>query len=540
MTSDLDLLNQFARENSQAAFSEIVRRHLDLVYSAALRQVHSSQLAEDIAQSVFTDLARNVGKMGSTGVPPVSSLTPWLYAVTRRTAIDAIRKESRRQLREQIAVEMNTMNATTNDWTQIEPLLDEAMAALDETDRSAVLLRFFENKSLREIGEALGASEDAAQKRVSRAVERLREFFSKRNVTIGASGLAVLVSANAVQAAPVGLATTISAAAVLAGTAVHTSTLIAATKTIAMTTIQKTIIGAMLAAAIGTGIFEAHQNSKLQNQIQTLQQQQAPLAEQIRQLQQERDDATNQLATLAVENKRLQSSQNTTELLKLRGEVTRLQDEAKNPTDIAAKALVAKVNKLRQRLEETPGAIIPELQFLTEKDWLNAANGNLDTDADYRRALALLRSTGENEFVSMLKPALNQYMQANNGQFPTDLSQLQQYFASPVDDAVLQRWEITSPATVPNIGVGQDGIITEKAAVDDIFDSRNVVGSNGSGSVDFLTTETEDILRPVYKAFSAANNGQTITDYSQLLPYATTPEQQAAIQKWIQQKMLNN
>ena len=128
----------------------------------------------------------------------------------------------------------------TNDWTQIEPLLDDAMAALDETDRSAVLLRYFENKSLREVGEALGASEDAAQKRISRAVERLREFFSKRNGTIGAGGLAVLVSANAVQAAPVGLAATISAAAVLAETAVSTSTAITATKVIAMTTIAKT------------------------------------------------------------------------------------------------------------------------------------------------------------------------------------------------------------------------------------------------------------------------------------------------------------
>ena len=215
MTSDLDLLGQYVRNHSQDAFATLVQRHLDLVYSAALRQVRSPQLAEDIAQSVFTDLARDAGKLKSDTI-----LTAWLYAVTRRTAIDAIRKESRRQLREQIAVEMNNMNATVNDWAQIEPLLDDAMAALEETDRSAVLLRFFENKSLREVGEALGASEDAAQKRVSRAVERLREFFSKRNVTIGASGLAVLVSANAVQAAPVGLAATISAAAVLAGTAV--------------------------------------------------------------------------------------------------------------------------------------------------------------------------------------------------------------------------------------------------------------------------------------------------------------------------------
>ena len=132
------------------------------------------------------------------------------------------------------------------------------MAALDETDRSAILLRYFENKNLREVGEALGASEDAAQKRVSRAVERLREFFSKRNVTIGASGLAVLISANAVQAAPVGLAATISAAAVLAGTAVHTSTVIAATKAIAMTTLQKTSSSPRRSPPlVGTGIYRS-------------------------------------------------------------------------------------------------------------------------------------------------------------------------------------------------------------------------------------------------------------------------------------------
>ncbi|MGA2855199.1 MAG: sigma-70 family RNA polymerase sigma factor [Verrucomicrobiota bacterium] len=326
MTSDLDLLRRFALENSQDAFSEIVRRHLNLVYSAALRQVRSPQLAEEVAQSVFADLARVAGEISGTGVPPVRSLTPWLYAVTRRTAIDAIRKESRRQLREQIAVEMTNMNATADSgtgispvWTDIEQHLDDAMAALDETDRSAILLRFFENKNLREVGAALGTSDDAAQKRVSRAVERLREFFSKRNVTIGASGLAVLISANAVQSAPIGLAATISAAAVLTATAVHTSTVITATKAIAMTTLQKTLVTATVAVLAGAGIYQAHQAARLRDQIQTLQQQQAPLAEQIQQLQREHDDATNRLADLAVENFRLKSNPNEFELLRLRG-----------------------------------------------------------------------------------------------------------------------------------------------------------------------------------------------------------------------------
>ena len=326
MTGDLDLLKRFMREKSQDAFTSLVNRHVNLVYSAALRQVRVPQLAEEVAQSVFSDLAADAAKLAGNGNALSQTLTPWLYAVTRRTAIDVIRKESRRQLREQIAVGMNDMNATSADWTQIEPLLDDAMAALDETDRNAILLRYFENKNLREIGEALGTSDDAAQKRVSRAVERLREFFSKRNLTIGASGLAVVISANAVQAAPVALAVTISAAAILTGTAVSTSTVVAATKTIAMTTLQKTLVTAALTAAVGTGIFEAHQATQLRAQNQRIQQEQATFTDQLQQLQRERDDATNRLAGLMVENEELKSNSNQMELLRLRGEVTRLKN----------------------------------------------------------------------------------------------------------------------------------------------------------------------------------------------------------------------
>jgi len=379
MTSDLDLLRRFARENSQDAFAEIVRRHLNLVYSAALRQVRSPQLAEEIAQSVFADLARVAATpssplRGSDASSP-QTLTPWLYAVTRRTAIDAIRKESRRQFREQIAVEMNDMNATSADWTQISPLLDDAMATLDETDRSAILLRYFENKNLREVGEALGASEDAAQKRVSRAVERLREFFSKRNVTIGAGGLAVLISANAVQSAPVGLAAAISAAAVLAGSAVHTSTVIAATKAIAMTTLQKTLVTATIAVLAGAGIYEARQAAQLRDQIHTLQQQQAPLADQIQQLQRERNDATNLVAGLRVENGQLRSNPNETELLKLRAEVMRLrtiQATAKTPLQQAKPEGYLTMDQLRFSGNSTPEAAFESMRWAAVTGNFNA------------------------------------------------------------------------------------------------------------------------------------------------------------------------
>src|SRR5262249_9633072 len=160
---------------------------------------------------------------------------------------------------------------------------------LSDDDRDAVLLRYFKNHDFRTVGTSLGLSDDAAQKRVSRAVERLREFFSKRGVTIGASGLVLLISANAVHSAPMALAATISTAAVLAGTAIPTSTAITATKAIAMTTMQKAIIGGTIAVAVGTGVFEARQASKLRTAFHVVDQEKNSLAAQVGQLQHERD-----------------------------------------------------------------------------------------------------------------------------------------------------------------------------------------------------------------------------------------------------------
>jgi RNA polymerase sigma factor (sigma-70 family) len=526
MTSDLDLLGQYVRNHSPDAFATLVQRHLDLVYSAALRQARSPQLAEEIAQSVFADLARDAGKLKSDTI-----LTAWLYAVTRRTAIDAIRKESRRQLREQIAVEMNNMNATANDWAQIEPLLDDAIATLEETDRSAVLLRFFENKSLREVGEALGASEDAAQKRVSRAVERLREFFSKRNVTIGAGSLAVLVSANVVQAAPVGLAAAISAAAVLAGAAVHTSTLIAATKTIAMTTIQKAIIGATLTAAVGAGIYEAHQNSQLREQVQAFQQQQASLIGQMRRLQHDRDDAMSQLAELQAENAQLKSNPNENELLKLRGEVTQLQNEATDPTQNAAKAVVAKVKLLKQYLEQNPSRKIPELQFVTEKDWADAIwNTDLNSGDDAREALSKVRETAENIFLNeMMKAAFKKYLAANNDMLPADLSQLKPYFDVPVTDDTLHRYELLQSGKPDNLA---DLVKLVKYADED-YDSNHGMSINGAWGGRF--NRVSGAVQAAAKAFENDNNGQVPGEPSQIMSYLKNPVDVATVQKYLNQ-----
>jgi RNA polymerase sigma factor (sigma-70 family) len=326
--TDQELLRDYTGRRSETAFAELVRRHVDFVYSATLRMVRDTHLAEDVTQGVFVALAQNARQLTSHPV-----LSGWLHRTAQNLAANTVRSDVRRRAREQEAAAMNELLAAEPEaiWEQIAPQLDAALGELNELDRDALLLRYFERKSAREMAQTLGVSDDAAQKRVSRAVERLREFLSKRGVAIGASGLVIVISANAVQAAPAGLAVTISAAAIFAGTAVSTSTVIAATKAIAMTTLQKTLITAALAVFAGTGIYEAHQASQLRDQVQTLQQQQAPLAEQLAKLQAENKQLSN-LVAQAKDQKSLSQAQ-LNELLKLRGQTgqarTALQELAK-------------------------------------------------------------------------------------------------------------------------------------------------------------------------------------------------------------------
>ncbi len=231
--------------------------------------VRDAHLAEDVTQSVFAALAQNARPLAEHPV-----LSGWLHRTAQNLAANVVRSEVRRRAREQEAVAMNELLAAEPDarWEDIAPQLDAALGELNEADRDALLLRYFERKSAPEMAAVLGISTEAAQKRVTRAVERLRERFCQRNVTIGASGLAAVITANAVQAAPAGLALTICTAT-LAGTAVSTSTVIAATKTIAMTTLQKTVITAVLVATAGAGIYEAHQAAQLRENNQSLRQQ---------------------------------------------------------------------------------------------------------------------------------------------------------------------------------------------------------------------------------------------------------------------------
>jgi RNA polymerase sigma factor (sigma-70 family) len=489
--NDLELLREFTGDQSQDAFTALVHRHLDLVYSAALRQVRSPQLAEEVTQSVFTDLARNASKL-----KPHTVLTAWLYEVTRRTAINVVRGEARRQLREKIATQMNAINAGPSDWAQIEPLLDEAMHALDDADRTAVLLRYFENRSLREVGQTLGTSDDAAQKRVSRALERLRAFFSKRGVTVGASGLAVVISAHAVQATPLGLNSAVIAAASLAGVGASTATAIVAANTITMTTMQKTLIAATLAAALGTGVYENRKASAMRAEVEKLEQQRAPLVEQANGLKRERDQAAARNAALQQENEQLR--QTMAEVPKLRGEVARLratqkengQAKAADLNDPSMKqflAYKAQAEQIARYLERMPDKQIPELKLLTDVDWLTATKeAKLESDADVRKTLSRLRGLAKNRLP--LAGGLDAFINANNGQLPTDLSQLKPYIRSQLGDtavedavldAILQRYALLHTGTVSDFPQGT-WIIAEKAPVDKEYDTRAKFGTGRS------------------------------------------------------------
>jgi RNA polymerase sigma factor (sigma-70 family) len=347
MRDDMKLVREFAANGSGAepAFAALVRRHLSLIHSAAMRQVRDAHLAEEIAQAVFIILARKAGSLG-----PKTILSAWLYRTTGYAAADALKIQRRRRHREQEAHMQSILNEPSADiWAQLAPLLDQAMAELGETDRSALVLRFFENKSSREIAEALCLKEQAVQKRITRGVEKLRRSFAKRGVTQTAAAIGLALTVNAVQAAPLDLAgiigaTTVKGAAVAASVTVLVNGTI---KTIAMTTLQKTLIAVALVAAIGTGIYEAGQASRLRAQVQTLREQQTPLANQLAKLQIENKGLSDQSAQPA--NSQALTKAQFTELLKLRRKIGVAQADSHELAELKS-TLAGQVGKIPDSL----------------------------------------------------------------------------------------------------------------------------------------------------------------------------------------------
>jgi uncharacterized protein (TIGR03435 family) len=220
--SDMDLVREFAANNSEAAFAELVQRHVNLVFSVALRFVSNSQDAEDVAQAVFVILAKKAAGMRAGTV-----LTGWLYETTRFTALQLIRTRTRREHHEEEAHMQSTLDNPNADvvWRQLGPLLEDAMSRLNEKERTLLALRYFENKTGPESAALLGIGEWAVHKRAARALEKLRKYFSRRGVDSTTTIIAETISANSIQIAPVALAKSITAVALAKGATASTSTL---------------------------------------------------------------------------------------------------------------------------------------------------------------------------------------------------------------------------------------------------------------------------------------------------------------------------
>lgn len=215
------LLRQYVETGSEEAFAALVAQHVNLVYSVALRHVAQPQLAEEITQAVFLVLARKARELRHE-----KALASWLFQTTRLTAKNFLRSELRRQRREQEAYMQSVIEESSSElWQRLAPTLDAAVGGLGEKDRRAILLRYYEGRDLRQVGAALGASDAAAEKRVARALEKLRKLLLKQGVSSAAAVLATAMSANAVQPAPAALAPAIAAMAIGKGAVASSFTL---------------------------------------------------------------------------------------------------------------------------------------------------------------------------------------------------------------------------------------------------------------------------------------------------------------------------
>jgi RNA polymerase sigma factor (sigma-70 family) len=265
MIEDCELLRNYADHGDETAFATLVARKVNIVYSAALRQTgNDAQLAQEVTQGVFLDLARKARSLSRH-----TSLTGWLHTSTRFAAAKAVRTQQRWQNRTRDAQAMHEIENSASDepaWNQLRPVLDAALAELGERDREALLLRFFEECPLAEVGSKIGLSENSARMCVDRALEKLRLTLARRGVTSTAAALGLVLAQHAVTAAPAGLAAaaTKSALAAAAGSVLTASTAGAKIfEIMAMTKLQAGVAAAIGIAAATAFFFERQENEQL-------------------------------------------------------------------------------------------------------------------------------------------------------------------------------------------------------------------------------------------------------------------------------------
>jgi RNA polymerase sigma factor (sigma-70 family) len=320
ISDDASLLRQYVTEGSEAAFAELVRRHVDLVHSAALRQVgRDLHRAQDVTQAVFCELARKAPRLLQH-----RALSGWLYTTARFVGARFQRTDTRRIARELTSHAMTQIleqPASDPTWSELLPVLDEAMDQLGEKDRQAIVQRFFENKPLAEVGNGLGLTENAARMRVERAIEKLRGILAGRGLTSTTSVLGTVLAANAIAPAPNGLAATVVGPALasgLASTATSTGTAIALFHFMNSAKVGMGVAALAIASAVGTYVAIDRDNAKLRAEIASLQNQttESKRTEDVNQPAMESPVDPDELGRFRSEH---------FELLRLRGEVTALR-----------------------------------------------------------------------------------------------------------------------------------------------------------------------------------------------------------------------
>ena len=405
MTDSQTLLADYAGSGSETAFRELVTRYMGLVYSTALRLVEGdTHRAEDVAQTVFVDLAQ----MARTLAAEVM-LGGWLHRHTCFVAANTLRAERRRQSRERQAVEMNALQADSGaNLTLIAPILDEAINELGEADRTAILLRFFEQRDFRAVGELLGSTEDAARMRVTRALEKLQSLLKRRGVTTTAAGLSVVLAANAIQAAPIGLSAAITTAAAALVATAKTATIATAT-TMNWLNIKSiaAIVTAALTAGTATHLVQQREANRLRNENQQL------VAEQDK-LTGERDAALAGATSDKNELARLQKNHG--ELLRLRGEVGLLRGQVKD------------LERLREENRRLQAGLVKAGQA--------SEQGETELETDPQRQVAKTKM----ELAKELMLGVIMYAADNEDQYPTDFNQVLSMFTA--DDKERRIWAI--------------------------------------------------------------------------------------------------
>ena len=343
MVDDTDqmLIRAYVRCRCEQSFAELVRRHVNLVHSTALRIVRGAALAEEVTQRVFLALAQHAVRLQER-----SSLSGWLYETTRNLSINTVRGEERRHQRECEAATMKAINVDESQasWHQLAPHLDDAMAKLKRSEREVILWRYFEHKTAEQIGVRLGLGPDAAQKRVARAVDHLRGIFAKRGIMISASGLAALLSAEAVKAAPAELAAAAIAAAQGLGASLTTTSTV---QLLMASTPAKVGIAALVAASLTTPIVFQHlANQRLGEEVAGLRQQ----AAETEKLREEGERLRAEAQSSGRERAREQA-----ELARVRGELAGLKA---SETKVGARGSIKTESKATEAAQASAGKLL--------------------------------------------------------------------------------------------------------------------------------------------------------------------------------------